>query len=132
MPRIEDIGVFNAVRESGLNKLVPPVPRIAVGMGTCGRGNGAEGLYHAFLEAIERSGTDFYLASVGCFGACCREPLVNIRVPGQPLLILRQVQANDAGQIIHDISGGSITPELVYCKIEEWDHITANVTMSNT
>ena len=65
MPRIEDIGVFNAVREAGLNKLVPPVPRIGVGMGTCGRGNGAEGLYHAFIEAIERSGTDFYLTGVG-------------------------------------------------------------------
>src|SRR5580700_930275 len=127
MPRIEHIGVFNAVRESGLNKLVPPVPRIAVGMGTCGRGNGAEGLYQAFLEAIERSGTDFYLASIGCFGACCQEPLVNVRVPGQPLLILRQVQANDAGQIIHDISAGKITPELVYCKIEEWDHITGSI-----
>src|ERR1039457_126885 len=127
MPRIEDIGVFNAVRESGLNKLLPPVPRIGVGMGTCGRGNGAEGLYHAFIEAIERSGTDFFLTGLGCFGACCQEPLVNIRVPGQPLLILRQVQANDAAQIIHDISGGNITPELVYCKIEEWDHITGSI-----
>ena len=38
MPRIEDIGAFNAVRENGLAKLVPPVPRIGVGMGTCGRG----------------------------------------------------------------------------------------------
>src|SRR5450631_498220 len=127
MPRIEDIGVFNAVRESGLNKLVPPVPRIGVGMGTCGRGNGAEGLYHAFIEAIERSGTDFFLTGLGCFGACCQEPLVNLRVPGQPLLILRQVQANDAAQILHDISGGKITAELVYCKIEEWDHITGSI-----
>ena len=42
MPRIEDIGAFNAVRETGLAKLVPSVPRIAIGMGTCGRGNGAE------------------------------------------------------------------------------------------
>ncbi len=65
MPRIEDIGVFNAVRETGLAKLMPAVPRIAIGMGTCGRGNGAEGLYHAFSEVIERSGTDFYLTSVG-------------------------------------------------------------------
>src|SRR5450631_1928613 len=127
MPRIEDIGVFNAVRESGLNKLVPPVPRIAVGMGTCGRGNGAEGLYHAFIEAIERSGTDFFLTGLGCFGACCQEPLVNIRVPGQPLLIMRQVPANDAERILHDISGGKITAELVYCKIEEWDHITGSI-----
>ena len=48
MPRILDIGAFSAVREAGLAKLVPPVPRLAVGMGTCGRGNGAEGLYQAF------------------------------------------------------------------------------------
>ena len=37
------------------------------------------------------------------------------------------MQANDAGRIIHDISGGNITPELVYCKIEEWDHITGSI-----
>jgi len=127
MPRIEDIGVFNTVREAGLNKLLPPVPRIGIGMGTCGRGNGAEGLYHAILEAIDRSGTDFYLTSVGCFGACYQEPLVNIHMPGQPLLILRQVQANDAGRILHHISSGNITPDLVYCKIEEWDHITGSI-----
>ena len=127
MPRIEDIGAFNSVREAGLNKLLPTVPRIAVGMGTCGRGNGAEGLYQAFVEAIESSGMDIFLTAVGCFGACCQEPLVNIHVPGQPLIILHRVQASDAARIIHDISGGNITPELVYCKIEEWDHVTGSI-----
>jgi NADH-quinone oxidoreductase subunit F len=127
MPRIEDIGVFSAVRETGLAKLTPPVPRIAIGMGTCGRGNGAEGLYHAFMEVIERSGTDFVLTSVGCFGACYQEPLVNVRAPGGPLLILSRIQANDAGRIVHDIATGTINPELVYCKIEEWDHITGSI-----
>ena len=61
MPRIQDIGAFNAVRETGLAKLVPAVPRVAIGMGTCGRGNGAEGLYHAFAQAIEHSGDDLVL-----------------------------------------------------------------------
>jgi NADH-quinone oxidoreductase subunit F len=127
MPRIEDIGIFNAVRESGLAKLVPPVTRIAVGMGTCGRGNGAEGLYHAFAEQIDRSGTNFYLTNVGCFGPCCHEPLVNVRVPSAPLLILHRVQANDAVRILHDIAAGQVDPALIYCKIEEWDHITGYV-----
>ncbi len=127
MPRIEDIGTFNAVRESGMNKLVPSVPRIAIGMGTCGRGNGAEGLYHAFIEAIERSGMNIYLAGVGCFGSCYQEPLVSVRIPGSPLLILRQVQANDAGRILHDVSAGNVPPDLIFCKIEEWDHITGYV-----
>lgn len=127
MPRIQDIGAFNSVREAGLLKLAPPVPRLTVGMGTCGRGNGAEGLYHAFSEAIERCGIDIVLAPVGCFGACFQEPLVSVRLPGKPLVILRKVQANDAGRILEDISEGNLTPDLVYCKIEEWDHLTGHV-----
>ena len=127
MPRILDIGAFNAVREAGLAKLVPSVPRIAVGMGTCGRGNGAEGLYQAFAEAIERNGINAVLAGVGCFGACFQEPLANVRLPGAPLVIYHRVQAADVSRILHDISLGNLTPDLVYCKIEEWDHITANL-----
>jgi NADH-quinone oxidoreductase subunit F len=127
MPQIQDIATFNAVREAGMAKLAPPVPRIAVGMGTCGRGNGAEGLYHAFAEAAERSGMDVVLANVGCFGACFQEPLTNVRIPGFPLVILSRVQANDALHILHDLSRGNITPDLAYCKVEEWDHITGQV-----
>ena len=56
MSRIEDIGAFNTVRETGLAKLLPAAPRIAVGMGTCGRGNGGEAVYHALGHAIERDG----------------------------------------------------------------------------
>jgi len=127
MPRIEDIGVFSAVREAGMNKLLPTVPRIAVGMGTCGRGNGAEGLYHALAEAIDHGGITCYLTHVGCFGACCQEPLVNVHVPGQPMVILHEVQASDAERIVHDVSAGRLTPDLVYCKVEEWDHITGSI-----
>ncbi|MGE5112021.1 MAG: NADH-ubiquinone oxidoreductase-F iron-sulfur binding region domain-containing protein [Acidobacteriaceae bacterium] len=127
MPRIQDIGAFSTVREAGLAKLASATPRIAVGMGTCGRGNGAEGVYHAFAEAIDRSGANIVLAGVGCFGACFQEPLVNVRLPGNPLVILRRVQANDAPRILHDVVTGNITPDLVFCKIEEWDHITASI-----
>lgn len=127
MPRIQDFAAFNAVREAGLSKLVPAVPRIAVGMGTCGRGNGAEGLYQALAQAMERSGDDFILVPVGCFGACFQEPLVNIRLPGQPLIVLRRVQANDVVRLLQDVSKGIWNPGLVYCKIEEWDHITGHV-----
>ncbi len=127
MPRIQDIGAFSAVREAGLAKLVPAVPRIAVGMGTCGRGNGAEGLYSAFAQAIERSGADMVLVPVGCFGACFQEPLVSVRLPGNPLVILRRVQANDAARVLHDLTEGNLSPDLIYCKIEEWDHITGHV-----
>jgi len=96
-------------------------------MGTCGRGNGAEGLYHAFAQAIENSGDDLVLAPVGCFGACFQEPLLNVRLPGQPLVILRKAQANDVPRLLRDIIAGNLSPDLIYCKIEEWDHITGHV-----
>lgn len=126
MPVIQDIGAFNAVREGGLAKLLPSIPRITVGMGTCGRGNGAEGVYQAFAQVIDRTGAGIMLAGVGCFGACFQEPLVNVRLPGMPLVMMRRVQANDAARIVHDLQSGRITPDLAYCKIEDWDHITGN------
>ena len=125
MPRIQDIGAFNAVREAGVAKLMPAVPRITVGMGTCGRGNGAEEVFHAFGEAIHTSGLDVHLAAVGCFGSCFQEPLVGIRLPGNPLVMLRRVQANDVSRILENVSLGTFPRDIAYCKIEAWDHITA-------
>jgi len=127
MPRIQDIGAFNAVREAGLAKLMPAVPRITVGMGTCGRGNGAEEVFHALNEEAQRSGLDVVLSGVGCFGSCFQEPLVSVRLPGQPLMMLRRVRANDAARILEGVSSGVMPPDLLYFKIEEWDHITAHL-----
>ncbi len=126
MSRIEDLSAFNEVREHGLAKLMPGIPRIAVGMGTCGRGNGAEGVYHSFAERISYYGMDVQLASTGCFGPCSEEPLVNVSIPGQPLVILRRVQADDTDRILCDIATGRIPPDLAWCKVEDWDHITAH------
>jgi len=127
MTPIADIGTFNTAREAGMTKLMPPVPRVAVGMGTCGRGNGAEEVYRAFADAIEAHGLDIRLAAVGCFGACSEEPLVNVWIPGQPLVLLRRVHSSDAGRILADLAQGRIPPDLAWCKIEEWDHITARI-----
>ena len=127
MTRIQDIGSFSTVREAGMAKLLPARPRVGVGMGTCGAGNGAEGVYHAFAEAIHNQGRDVKLASVGCFGFCAQEPLVNVRLPGRPLVILRRVQSSDVTRILDDIARGTLPEELALCKIEEWDHLTAHI-----
>jgi len=127
MPRIQDIGVFNAVREAGLAKLMPAVPRIAVGMGTCGRGNGAEELFHALHDAVGQSGQDVMITGVGCFGACHREPLVTVYTPGAPLVVLHNVRSQDAPRILESVFTRVMPPDLIYCKIEEWDHITAQL-----
>jgi NADH-quinone oxidoreductase subunit F len=130
MSRIEDIGTFNAVREAGLAKLIPNAPRIAVGMGTCGRGNGAEAVHHAFHDAIERSGLDIRLTSTGCFGACSQEAMINVWIPGKPLVMLRRVQATDVDRILAAVNEGKIPTDLAWCRIEEWDHLTAHIRYS--
>ncbi len=131
MPAIQDIGAFSAVRERGLARFSPAMPRITVGMGTCGRGNGSEGIYQSFVQTIDKSGAEIYLASVGCFGPCFQEPLVTVRLPGMPMVILRRVQPNDVVRIVHDLQAGRITPDLAFCKISEWDHITTHVRYGN-
>ncbi|MDX2153925.1 MAG: NADH-ubiquinone oxidoreductase-F iron-sulfur binding region domain-containing protein [Bryobacteraceae bacterium] len=124
--RIEDISTFSAAREAGLAKLLPSTLRIAVGMGTCGAGNGAEGVYHAFADAIGNQGLDAQLARTGCFGFCAKEPLVNLWIPGKPLLVLAGVQSSDVPAILNDVAHGRV-PAKVLCKIEEWDHLTAQL-----
>ena len=127
MPRIQDIGAFNAVRESGLAKLMPAVPRITVGMGTCGRGNGAEEVFHALNEAIRtqrpgRAAGRRGLLRLLLSGAAGQRPASG-QSAGDP--------ASRAGQRCGAHSGGrldaALPPDLIYCKIEEWDHITAHM-----
>jgi NADH-quinone oxidoreductase subunit F len=126
--RITDIGSFASVREAGLAKLLPSRPRIAVGMGTCGSGNGAEAVYHAFASEIDSGGLDIQLAPVGCFGYCAEEPLVNVWVPGRPLVMLRQVQPNHVEAVLEAVDEGTPPPaETILCKIEEWDHLTGHI-----
>ncbi len=127
MSRIQDLGTLSAAREAGMAKLLPNRPRVVVGMGTCGAGNGADAVYHAFSEAINRDGRDVKLVSGGCFGFCAQEPLVNVRLPGQPLIVLRRVQSSDVSRILDGIAAGTFPEDLALCKIEEWDHITAHL-----
>jgi NADH-quinone oxidoreductase subunit F len=133
---IQDFAAFSTVREAGLAKLLPGKPRIAVGMGTCGSGNGAEAVYNAFASAIDARGLDVRLSPVGCFGFCAEEPLVNVWVPGRPLLMLHRVHPNHVDEILNGLGGGGFDQsqgymppaEIVLCKIEEWDHLTGHVT----
>ncbi|MGC4068119.1 MAG: (2Fe-2S) ferredoxin domain-containing protein [Polyangiaceae bacterium] len=127
MGRIEDLGAFNAAHDAGFAKLLPSVPRIAVGMGTCGTGNGAEATYHAFADIIERRGLSVRLTQTGCFGFCAEEPLVNVWIPGKAVVILRHVQARDAARILDEVTIGNVPFDMALCQIEEWDHVTSNV-----
>ena len=125
MNPIRDLETLNAVRETGLAKVKPVRPRIAVGMGTCGVGNGAESVFHAFADAIDKRGLDVDLVQTGCFGFCAEEPLVNVWAPGQPLLILHRIQQDHVGRVLDGLRRNAIPDAMILCRVERWDHITA-------
>ncbi|MFH0796195.1 MAG: FAD-dependent oxidoreductase [Candidatus Omnitrophota bacterium] len=115
------------IRETGMKKLQPDKPYIAVGMGTCGIGNGADEVYRAFAEILAKNKPDIILKKAGCFGFCAEEPLVNLYRPGKPLLILNRVLPQDAEKIMKNITTANPAPLKPLCKIEEWDHLTGTV-----
>lgn len=125
--RIHDLDGLHDIRRTGLMKLLPGKPRIGVGMGTCGMGNGAREVFQALERELERQGVDAQLTPVGCFGFCAAEPLVNVHIPGLPLAVLCEVKADDAAAIVRAIALRQPPLEKVLCKIEEWDHLTGHV-----
>ncbi|MDD5281344.1 MAG: FAD-dependent oxidoreductase [Candidatus Omnitrophica bacterium] len=116
------------VKEKGMAKLLPKNLRIAVGMGTCGIGNGAQELFSAFKVALAKRKMPALLTKVGCFGFCSQEPLVNISLPGKPLVILNRVLPKEADSIVRGLARNNINPRRALCKIETWDHLTGQIS----
>ena len=58
-----------------------PVPRIHIGMATCGISSGALETKAAFEQALAEQGIDALIRTVGCIGHCYAEPYVIIDHP---------------------------------------------------
>ena len=113
--RIHDLDGLHDIRRTGMMKILPGKPRIGVGMGTCGMGNGAGDVFRALGEELEKQGVDAQLTPVGCFGFCAAEPLVNVHVPGFPLVVLGKVTPADAAGIVRAIAGRQPPREKALC-----------------
>jgi NADH-quinone oxidoreductase subunit F len=134
MTRIRNAADLEAARARGLAKVAPSAPRIAVGMGTCGIGNGAEGVFAALEKAAGkvagRNGSAPVLKKVGCFGFCAAEPLVTLAMPGKPILLFTKIEPKDASSIIEAAVDPKALERLskkAEGKIETWDFRTALV-----
>ena len=93
-------------------------------MGTCGIGNGADKVYDAFEKELKKAKSKIILSRTGCFGFCAEEPLVNIYLPGRPLVILHKIDPKDVKAIVDDMAKEAMPQKKALCKIEEWDHLT--------
>lgn len=123
--KITNLDILNSVRNKGLKKFLPDKPRIAVGMGTCGIGNGADKVFESLETAVSKTKADAAVVKTGCFGFCAEEPLVNIYIPKKPLVILKRVTPKDCESIIENAAKNGVLLEKALCKIETWDHLTS-------
>jgi NADH-quinone oxidoreductase subunit F len=122
--KIASAADLEAARKAGMKKILPGKPRIAVGLATCGIAVGGNKVYERLREIIERDGLDIILTKTGCIGYCKEEPLVNITIPGKPLVILHKVTESDAEEIVAEASKGKVPERLALCRVPSWDHIT--------
>jgi NADH-quinone oxidoreductase subunit F len=113
---------WERLRKAGRARLLPTGPRVAVGYGTCGIGNGADTLFAALETACR--GTDILLVKSGCFGLCAEEPLVFVQRPGLPIVIFARAQAKDAAKLVAAaLSDASLAKAAgkALAQIDRWD-----------
>ena len=124
--RITSFENLKEIKEKGLKKLLPDIPRISVGLATCGIAAGGNTIYEELEKEIKEKNLDIFLTKTGCFGICNEEPLVNVRLPGKPIVIFSKLKKEDVRKILDYALTGKLPEnnENVLCKIEEWDHIT--------
>ncbi len=122
--RIESEAGLRERQAAGQKRLKPGKPRIAVGLATCGAAVGGRKVYNRLREVIAKTGADIDLLTVGCIGYCREEPLVNITLPGKPLVILHRVTEHDAEEIVHSVLNGEVLEVNALCRVPSWDHVT--------
>ncbi len=125
--KIKSIGQIKKAQLRGLEKLRPDNIRIAVGMSTCGAGMGAEEVFLGFEKALKRLSMEAFLTRTGCFGYCAEEPLVNILIPGFPLLVFSRVTPDDTLEILKKIKKGQVTSLKPFFQVTGWDHHTGRI-----
>ena len=85
----------------------PQKTLIKVGVATCSRVVGAEETLSAIREQVKALGIDADVMMVGCIGLCYAEPLVEVRLPGQPPVLHQQVTADKVGALLDAVKSGS-------------------------
>jgi len=79
-----------------------PRSLIRVGTATCGLAAGAAEVIETVEEEVKKLHVDVNILHVGCIGCCYAEPLVDIKKPGKPRIMYRNVTPDTVREIIKD------------------------------
>jgi NADP-reducing hydrogenase subunit HndB len=86
---------------------------INVHLGTCGIASGAREILKAFVQEVEKSGSDSVIVTTsGCAGLCKREPMATVELAGQPPVKYVDLSAEKVARIFAEhVVGGNIVQE---------------------
>ncbi len=87
----------------GRKSFLPKQTKIMVGMGTCGLASGAQEVFLALQEEIERLHLPYLVASTACIGWCSQEPLVDVQLPGKPRITYGRMDAHKARELVRGL-----------------------------
>ena len=98
------------------------LPKITIGMATCGIASGALDTKNAFEKALQERGMEALILPVGCIGHCYAEPVVIIANPGFPPILYHQITPGKARMLVKSfLEGGDPLFEHVLGATEEND-----------
>jgi NADP-reducing hydrogenase subunit HndB len=88
---------------------------IQVGMSSCGIAVGARDTLEAFHRSIaDQNLPQIRVTQTGCIGLCALEPIVQVQMPGQPMITYGKVTPEVAHRIVEEhLNKGKIVQEYV-------------------
>jgi NADH-quinone oxidoreductase subunit F len=99
---------FSAIRDEAERRgkafKETPIPKIRIGMATCGTASGAVETRKAFEEVLAERDIEARIHTVGCVGHCYAEPVVAIETPGFPPILYHQVTPGKARMLVKSFS----------------------------
>ncbi|MBL7174357.1 MAG: NADH-quinone oxidoreductase subunit NuoF [Desulfobacteraceae bacterium] len=98
-PRAFD-AIFEEAKKRKSSFREAQVPKIHIGMATCGIAAGALETKNAFKEILAERKLEALIHSVGCIGHCYAEPVVIIENPGFPPILYYQVSPGKAKMLV--------------------------------
>ncbi len=103
---------LNKLKEEGEKSLQPDKTKILVGLASCGKAAGADGVFKLLKEELGEE-EEFTVGKTGCLGFCSREPLVEIIKPDGNSAIYQRVTTEDAKRIASALKKGKTLKENV-------------------
>ena len=106
------------LKNDGLRTIAPGVPKITVGMATCGLACGADAVFRALSEEIAKAPSEIILAKTSCIGFCQKEPIIEVSRPGGPAVLYGDVTPEKARQILRGVLSGEASTEGALCTVD--------------